>query len=213
MSCCPPGSGVQCDTIQIIEPDESLPVGTAGGSQDPSLTERGEETLAAGQTTVNVTFVTPKSSEQYRFEYLYVDAFGVINPGTIMAVPTVQTKYAFTVELAGEPPQEGYILRWRVVVISIGETGVIDSPESLYVQLNHTIGDESTNPIQDILFVNPRSGTSYGFTELRVENLTDDPLIQYPVFVQVVEKRIDGFKIAINPVPDSPYYYLAVRTP
>lgn len=212
MSC--PNSGIECDTISVIEPNGDLPVSTAGGSGDPTLSERGEVILSAGNSEIAVPFVTAKASNEYRFEYLYVDAFGVINPGTIMPVPVTQTQYGFTVDLAGVPPVDGYILRWRVVVVSLGPTSTVDAPESLYVQLNHTdLSDPPPQPVQDILFVNPRSNTTYGFTELRVENVIDDPLTQYPVFVQVVEKRIDGFKIAINPLPDTENYYVAVRTP
>ena len=212
-NCCP-GSGVDCGTIQVIEPDGSLPVGTAGGSADPTLTERGEFILSAGNSEIAVPFVTQKASADYRFEYLYVDAFGVINPGTIMPVPVTQTAFGFTVDLAGVPPIDGYILRWRVTVITLGPVSSVDAPESLYVQLIHaTLADPPPTPVQDILFVNPRSNTQYGFTELRVENLIDPPADQYPVFVQVVEKRTDGFKVAINPLPNTENYYLAARTP
>lgn len=207
-------SGIECDTIQLIEPDSTLPVGIAGGTADPSLNERGEVVLATGQSEVAVVFQTPKSG-LYRFEYLYVDAFGIVNPGTINPVPITQTAYGFTVDLAGAPPVEGYILRWRVVVVTIGDAVAIDSPENLRVMLNWQVG---TPPIpgqgvQDILFANPRSNITYGFTELRVENLTDDPRFQTPVAIQVVEKRIDGFKIAYNPVPQTANYFLVARTP
>ena len=60
---------------------------------------------------------------------------------------------------------------------------------------------------------NPRSTLTYGFTELRVENLIDLPQAQSPITVQVFEKRLDGFQIALSPIPPTPNYFLAVRTP
>lgn len=206
--------GVQeCETIQLIEPDGELPVASSQGISDPALTERGDVVLVTNQSSVSVTFSTAKTNASYRFEYLYVDDLGDNNPGTIQAVPVIQTALGFTVELAGVPPQDGYILRWRVVVVDFQSVVQTDLAENLYLQLNHTIGEQVAQPVQDIIFTNPRSTTSYGFSELRVENLVDDPLLQSPIFVQVVEKRLDGFKIAINPIPQTPNYYLAVRTP
>lgn len=216
---CPPGSGVQCDTIQIIEPDSSLPVGTAGGSADPTLQERGEVALAIGQSQVSVTFQTVKASEVYRFEYLYVDAFGQINPGGILPTVQSQSRYAFTVDLAGAPPVEGYVLRWRVVVISTGPSSlVVDTPESFRVQLPFAIG---TIPIPlppqlltlTVPFTNPRSNVNYGFSELRVENLDDDPVDQVVINIQVVAKTLGDFTITFNPVPITDKYFLVGRTP
>src|SRR5678815_1986403 len=135
MSCCPPG-GIQCDTISIIEPDGSLPVGTAGGSNDPTLQERGEVSLAVDQSQVSVVFLAVKVNENYRFEYLYVDAFGEINPGGILPTVQAQSRYGFTVDLAGAPPVAGYVLRWRVVCVSTTPTVLaVDTPESFRVQL------------------------------------------------------------------------------
>jgi hypothetical protein len=64
-----------------------------------------------------------------------------------------------------------------------------------------------------INFVNPRSGVNYGFTELRVENLSDLSSDAALVHVQVSQKRIDGFTVAVNPRPPNDNYFLTVRTP
>jgi hypothetical protein len=219
MSCCPPGSGVQCDTVQIIEPDESLPVGTAGGTADPTLQERGEVVLSIGQSEVSVVFAAVKASEVYRFEYLYVDAFGIINPGGILPTVQAQSKYGFTVDLAGSAPAAGYVLRWRVVVVLTSITpSAVDTPENLRVRMPFHFG---TIPVPlppefsvlTVPFVNQRSNVNYGFSELRVENLDDDPIDQVVVNIQVVEKNLGDFTITFNPVPPTANYYLVARTP
>src|SRR5262245_18005995 len=189
MSCSPS----DCNNVAVLGDD---------GGSNLNLDENGFVNLLQGQVEVAVNFTVPKVNGGYRFEYLYVDAFGKINPGAINPVVISQTQFGFIVDLAAAPPEAGYVLRWRVVVIDLSAGTTVDAPEVLYIQLNHTIGDEATVPVQNIFFLNPRSTITYGFTELLVENLTDDPLDQYPVHTHVVEKRLDGFKIAINPVPD-----------
>ena len=63
------------------------------------------------------------------------------------------------------------------------------------------------------MFHQPRSGTNYGFSELRVENLTEGPSGLTPINVMVTHKTISGFTIAINPRPPTEFYFLRVRTP
>src|SRR5262252_322306 len=75
MSC--QGNGIQCGTIQVLEPDSSVPVADAGGTADPSLVERGDYVLAQGETEVQIFFKTRKAAALYRFEYLYVDTADV----------------------------------------------------------------------------------------------------------------------------------------
>ena len=205
----PTPSTIQCQTIQILEPDSTLLVATSSGSADPGLDESGEIVLAAGQSEVSVTFIAQKLGN-YSFEYLYVDAFGVINPGVIDPVPILQTSLGFTVDLAGAPPIIGYILRWRVVVSSV--TGAVlvpgpDVPQSLYLQLPRA------QPLFSIVFPVPRSGITYGFSELRVENLIDLPGQQTPIDVQVYAKSMTGFSVALSPSPPTSNYFLSVRTP
>lgn len=199
----------ECGNITIIE-----------GNNDPNLTERGEVSLQNGQVEVSVTFGTPKASSVYRFEYLYVDAFGVINPGNVPPVVVTQTQYGFTVELAAAP-LDGYVLRWRVDVISISEVSNVDAPESFRVQLP-TYSPPGTPPIPPlppqfftltVTFQNPRSNTLYGFSELRVENLVDDPAVQTPIAFQVCAKTQSGFTIVFTPLPPTENYYLVGRTP
>lgn len=200
-------SNNDCRTIQILEPDSTLLVATASGSIDQALDERGEVTLQIGQSEVSVTFVAEKLSDVYRFEYLYVDAFGVVNPGTINPVVISQTVHGFTVDLAGAPPIDGYILRWRVFVTSDTITPqTVDTPEDIYIRL-------SMAPLFIVGFTVPRSSTDYGFSELRVENLTDAPAAQTPIAVQVVAKATTWFEIALSPTPPSNNYFLRVRTP
>lgn len=192
--------------IQIIEPDSPLSAVASGGGGDPSLDESGSVALAVGQATVDVLFKTAKASSNYRFEYLYVDAFGVVNPGDTEPVVVQQTHFGFGVDLTISPSVPGYFLRWRVVVVEIQTVPTIDTPETIYIQL----------PMVNLLivsFANPRSSAKYGFSELRVENLVDDPATQTPIHVQVVAKTQSSFTIALNPTPPTPSYFLAVRTP
>jgi hypothetical protein len=208
-----------CQTIQLIEPDFTLPTVTLPPpGNDPSLVESGNVILAANAGVISVTFLTPKAGD-YRFEYLYVDALGLANPGIIDIIPVTQTMTGFTVDLAGVPTVAGYILRWRVTVVIISTGPVqIDAPESFRVQLPQSIaGPPAPLPVSyytlQVLFVNPRSTTTYGFSELRVENLVDLPANQSVIGVQVYEKDTLGFKILFNPLAHTANYYLVGRTP
>ena len=202
---CNDNSGLSCRTIQVIEPSSTLPAGS--WRNDPSLDESGDTPLTQGQTEAAVTFVTPKVSGNYRFEFLYVDAFGVTNPGDSEPVVVTQTQFGFTVKFSGSPIGIGYIMRWRVLVVdSEIVPGLVDTPESKYLQL-----PQSSTMV--ILFDNPRSSNLYGFTELRVENLIDAAVAQTPILVQVVAKTLTGFTLALNPTPPNDNYFLAMRTP
>lgn len=202
----------ECKTIQILEPDSTLLVASQSGSIDQALDERGEVILSTNQVEVTVNFLTQKLSDEYRYEYLYVDALGLANPGTIVPVPIRETVAGFTVVLAGEPPQDGYILRWRVVVESTQLGGTVtlpvhDSPEVIYEQI------PSGSLIFQVIFTSPRSTQTYGFSELRIENLIDLPGEQTPILAQVVAKTVDSFTVALSPSPQNNNYYLAARTP
>lgn len=197
-------SAQECKTVQLIEPGGTVikPV------IDPAVEEYGEMILGPGQSEVNVQFAEKKVSDSYRFEYLYVDAFGIVNPGTIQPVVELQTMYGFTVELGGAPPEEGYILRWRVIVVSFEILGgAIDAPERFYVQI-----PQGASVLQ-LSFLNLRSNQEYGFDELRVENLIDLPGQQTPIAVQVVQKALTSFQVAFNPSPPNNNYYLTARVP
>lgn len=203
--------GTPCDNIQLLEPDDQVLVATSSGSSDPSLSEHGEVALEEGQGNVAIVFLVPKAGE-YRFEYLYIDSsepsFVHDNPGAVVPVVNTQTIYGFAVDFAGAPIGEGYTLRWRVVVVTTPISPIdIDKPESLRIQLTE---DALT---QGIAFLNPRSGTIYGFSELRVENLDDPPGEQSPILAQVVAKTIGGFTVALSPRPPTENYFLVVRTP
>lgn len=201
----------ECDNVSIID---DTPV-----VNDATLTEEGFVELTQGQATVEVVFNTVKASDQYRFEYLYVDVLGKTNPGTIYPVPITQTIYGFFIALGGAPIEGGYVLRWRVVVVSLLSTGVVDEPESFRVQLPHMIPGTRPPPIPETLttitvpFVNPRSTTGYGFTEFRVENLVDAPTTQSPIVIQVCQKTLTSFKAVFSPTPPTANYYLVARTP
>ena len=192
-----------CNTIQIIE-----------GGTDPNLDEKGEVALAVGQSEVSVTFTRSKAGT-YRFEYLYVDAFGQVNPGTIEPVVTAQTQYGFTVKLGGVAEATGYVLRWHVVVISVTTSFNVDAPESFRVQIPN-VADLAPPPAARVLtvtFQNPRSNTLYGFSELRVENLIDNPATQTPIAVQVCAKTQTNFTICFSPAAPTNNYFLVGRTP
>ena len=211
MSCGP--DVIQCDTVQIIEPRDDLLVDVAGATND--MDERGSVELVDGQINAVVLFEVPKLSPDYSFEYLYVDAMGNVEPGAIQVVPTVRAIEGFAVVFAGAPftlpplpPGSGnYVLHWRVVVHRTSTLVLIDAAEDLNVQLTPHANT------QVIAFRQPRSGTNYGFTELRVENLTEDPSRIAVINVMVTHKTISGFTIAMNPRPPSEFYFLRVRTP
>lgn len=203
MSCQSPGT-VECDTVQIIEPKDDLLVDTANTRSD--MDERGEVELVNGQTSAVIIFAVPKLNAFYHFEYLYIDAMGNTNPGGIQIVPTVRAIEGFAVLFAGLPIGAGYVLHWRVVVTQTSSLVQIDAPEDLYLQMPHA-------NLMAVTFVNPRSNTNYGFTELRVENLTDPPAGQALIGVQVVTKTTGGFVVAVNPMPPTNFYFLRVRTP
>jgi hypothetical protein len=205
MNGCPPNNGTECRVVQVIEPEGTVFVSTSAGSTDQSLDEMGSVALTQGQTNLTVPFQTPKAGENYRFEYLYIDAFGV-TPGNVEPMPTIQTIYGFTVKFVGAAVLDGYVLRWRVVVIEFGIGGQLDAPEAIYTRLPQA-------SIFTVHLVNPRSATDYAFDELHVENLVDDVELQTPVLVQIVEKTKTSFTIGINPTPPTDNYYLAARVP
>jgi hypothetical protein len=205
MNACPP-NGTDCRIVQVIEPDSTLLVNTSQGSTDTSIDESGSVILSAGQTQVDVQFLTKKAGDDYRFEYLYIDAFGVVNPGNVAPVPVLQTIYGFSVKLAGAAILAGYILRWRVVVVTFGGGGVLDAPETIYIQLPRA----NTFVVH---LVNARTTTDYAFGELRVENLIDPVSSQTPIWVQVVQKTKTSFTIGLSPTPPTDNYFLSVSLP
>jgi hypothetical protein len=198
----PQSSCPECSTTQIID-DGSVIIGNEG---DPTLAEHGEVPLQTDQAEVVVLFDVPKAGV-YIFEYLYVDAFGQANPGTIQAVPIRQDMDGFTVELAGSPPLAGYVLRWRVVVIQIGSEPIPepDPPQNLYINLPQAQTYTVFWPI-------PRTVLNYGFSELRVEYNGDIPI--GPVITpMVILKAYDRFIIKLSETPANSFYYLVVRSP
>lgn len=196
---------IECDTIQILEPNQDFLIDTAGTTSD--LDERGQVALNQGQTAAIVYFVVPKLNANYNFEYLYVGTENISHPGTVVCIPTIKTADAFGIRFAGTPLSTGYTMYWRVTIVRTSSLVQIDAPENLSLLM------PSTN-LMTVLFDNPRSGTSYGFSELRVENLTDPPAGQAIIRVQVVAKTINGFTVAVNPTPAAgSHYFLKVRTP
>lgn len=197
-----------CRTVQLIEPEDTLLTSiTSSGGRDQSLDESGSITIPVTPTArLFVPFETQKVSVNYRFEYLYIDALGIANPGNVEPVVVDQNVNGFLVDFAGIPISEGYILRWRVVVQDVTINLIIDAPESLRLQLNTARTFTAT-------FVNPRSTAIYGFSELRVENLIDPVDTQRIVNAQVIAKTTVGFTVGLNPPPDTTNYYLVARTP
>ncbi len=199
----------QCRTITLIEPDNTLLTGSSSGGTDPSLDESGEKALYPGQLEILVGFGTPKASEQYRFEYSYVDYVNADVPPAFTLIPTIdtQTRYGFTAGLSGSPPTAGYVYKWRVIVVSLQSLTGLDTPESIYTQLSNGVA------VHNVTFANPRSIDTYGFSELRVENLTDPLTEQTPIAVQVVAKTQTAFVVALSPSPPTNNYFLVARIP
>lgn len=194
---------IECDTIQIIEPKGDFLVDTAGSTSD--MDERGEVALHAGQLHVVVYFRVPKLNPYFNFEYLYIDAMGNPHPGGVHVIPTVRANEGFAAVFAGSPVEAGYVLHWRVTIVRTSTLVQIDAPELLYLPMPRT-------SVMNVLFVNPRSNLNYGFTELRVENLSQEGG-QAIIHVQVIVKTLIGVALGVNPVPRSDNYFLRVRTP
>ena len=194
----------ECATVQIIEPLNDSLVSTGGASSD--MDERGERPLSPGQLNCVIVFTVPKLNASYNFEYLYVDSEGDTNPGAVIVIPTVRETTGFAVVFAGRPLNTLAVLHWRVTITETTAIPLIDAPEDLYLQMPQA-------NIMVVPFVNQRSGTNYGFSELRVENLVDPPAIQTPIHVQVYAKTLTGFSVAVSPTPPSTYYFLKARTP
>lgn len=196
---------IECDTVQIIEPKDDLLVDSAGTTND--MDERGTLELHDGQINAVVLFEVIKLNPQYAFEYLYVDAMGNVEPGAVQIVPTVRAIEGFAVVFAGVPIGAGYVLHWRVTIHRPTSLVLIDAPEDLNLPM------PPHQKTMNIVFHQPRSGTNYGFSELRVENLTEDPNNISVINVMVTHKTISGFTIGINPRPPTEFYFLRVRTP
>jgi hypothetical protein len=195
---------IECDTVQIIEPKDDLLVDTASNTND--IDERGSLELNSGQQNAIVYFEVNKLSADYSFEYLYVDAMGDPQPGAVEIVPTIRAVEGFAVVFAGVPIGAGYVLHWRVVIHKLRSQILIDAPEDLYLQMPRA-------NTMAVTFHQQRSNTVYGFSELRVENVTELPQNQQPIAIQVYRKTISGFFLAVNPTPRTDFYFLKVRTP
>jgi|SRR5262245_22733231 len=195
-------------TIQVIEPDSTLTTAVIPApGYDPAMTESGDVPLSLSQGNVTVNFKVAKAGD-YRFEYLYVDGLGQVHPNVINVIPTAQSLFGFSVSLAGIPTTSTRVLHWRVVVVTVQQAGqAVDSPEAIRVRL------PQDSALFTYSFTNARSGTAYGFSELRVENLDDDPALQSPIFVQVVTKTLISFTVGVSPSPPTINYYLIARTP
>lgn len=197
----------ECRTVQVLEPDDTLLVGTSSGSVDQSLDERGDYSIPLNTLEFPVYFATLKASAVFKFEYLYVDYVGdVLNQAnTILPVVVIQNQIGFGIRLSAVAPDANYVLRWRVVVQEIDVSTHIDEPETIYYQLPRA--NQAT-----ILLVNPRSSDEWGFSEFRVENLTDPVGSQTPILAQVVARTQFSFQIGLSPTPHTNNYYLAART-
>jgi hypothetical protein len=121
----------QCDTVQIIEPNDDLLVDTAGQTND--MDERGELPLVAGQINAVVIFDVPKLNAHYHFEYLYVDAMGDNHPGAVQVVAVVRAIEGFAVTFAGTPLNNLCVLHWRAVVTRQSTATIID--QDLNIQM------------------------------------------------------------------------------
>ena len=170
------------------------------------MDERGSLPLAVGQSSAVVTFMVPKLNASYNFEYLYVDSMGDTGPGAVQVIPTVRAAEGFGVVFAGAPLNDLSVLHWRVVIVQSTALALIDAPEDLYLQMPQA-------SVMNITFANPRSSVDYGFSELRVENLTEPASRQTPINVQVAAKTNSGFSIGVSPAPRTDFYFLKVRTP
>ena len=112
--------------------------------------------------------------------------------------------------LPGTPPPApagtNYVLYWRVTIVTTTDLVQTDAPEDIYLVMPQT-------NFMYVVFANPRSGVNYGFSELRVENLTDPLETQTPIHVQVCLKTTTEFVLGVNPIPPTSNYFLKVRTP
>lgn len=96
----------ECRTVQVLEPDDTLLVGTSSGSVDQSLDERGDYSIPLNTLEFPVYFATLKASAVFKFEYLYVDYVGdVLNQAnTILPVVVIQNQIGFGIRLSAVAP-------------------------------------------------------------------------------------------------------------
>lgn len=198
----------ECRTVQVLEPDDTLLVGTSSGSVDQSLDERGDYAIPMNTLDFVITFSTLKASANYKFEYLYIDYVGDFDTGqsnTLIPVVALQGRSGFVIKMSGVVPDAHFVLHWRVVVQDITTIGELDKPEIIYFPLPRA--NTAT-----IYLANPRSSNDYGFSEFRVENLTDPVGGQTPILAQVVARTNASFQIGLSPTPRTNNYYLVART-
>jgi len=195
-----------CRTVQLLEPDDDVTVGVAG-DKDQSLEEQGSVDLVTGQFEVDITFATPKFSDDYEI-YCYVENLVDAMPTVVQWQPQSRSKYGCRIALAPAVDSDNYVFYWHVRVrdAAIAEESVIDAPEAARTPL---IPGQVAQTIQ---FTNPRSSANYSFSEFRVENLVDGDS-QFTIWVQVKAKNLLSFDITINPPTDTANYMLVWRTP
>src|SRR6266576_3815287 len=98
---------IPCRTVQLLEPDADVMVGIAG-ERDQSLDEQGRVQLMDGQFEVEVTFETPKYSDDYEFN-CYVENTVDGTTTVVQWQPNAHSKYRFVIALAPAVDTNNYV--------------------------------------------------------------------------------------------------------
>jgi hypothetical protein len=188
----------------MLEPNGDTLVGTSG-ERDQSLEENGSVNLTQGQEEVVVSFLTQKFSADYEFN-VYIENLVDADQTVIQWIPLARGTNGFTLGLGPQPDSPNYVLYWRVRVRDTATLSIsqVDAPEAAVTPL--AVGQTS----QIITFFNPRSTTSYDFSEFILENVIDGPG-QQTEWVQITGRTQQTFTISINPPTDTPNYSLRWR--
>jgi hypothetical protein len=70
--------------------------------------------LAIGQVEVTVPLAFFEPSEDFTFDYLYVENQVDPNPLAIAVVPAARTTKSFVVKLGAAPDSANYVLKWAI---------------------------------------------------------------------------------------------------
>ena len=108
-----------CGCTQVLEPDATAQFSVCDNAGSMAFTEHGITPLQVGQSSLVVTFNTPKASVNYAFIELAVENLVDMSPFSIVAEVVVRTLSTFTVDLDGIPDTGNYNLRWNVYLTSL----------------------------------------------------------------------------------------------
>ena len=127
-----------CRAVQLIEPDNTLLTAVSFGGVDQSLDETGSTPIPPGAASAIVYYVCHRQSHSsiIGLNIFTLTRSGIALPGSVAPVVVDANVNGFLVDFAGFPLSEGYILRWRVIVVGqVPVSAGVDNPESLRLRI------------------------------------------------------------------------------